>query len=107
MGRVFLCRFRSADVHETLEGDGREVGSVDVEDKTAIVLEEQREEVELGVWVRSHDCDDQLRQWRSACVNHRKRLGNHTTMKQKQRPYVGYTILDPSFSPAKMKRSLE
>ena len=104
---VFLRRFGRANVHEPLEGDGREMGGVDAKDETAVVLKKQGEEVELGVWVRSHDGDDQLRQWRRGCVNHRKRLGNDTTMKRGVEWYVGYTNLEPSFSPAKMKRSLE
>lgn len=81
MGGIFLRRFRRTDVHEPLEGDGREMGGVDVEDETAIVLKKQGEKVELGVWVCSHDGDDQFRQWRRGCVNHWKRLRNNTTMK--------------------------
>lgn len=64
MGGVFFGGFRRADVHETFEGERREVGRVDVEDESAIILEKQGEQVELRVRVRSHDCDDQLRQRR-------------------------------------------
>ena len=41
MGGVFFGGFRRADVHETFEGERREVGRVDVEDESAIILEKQ------------------------------------------------------------------